>query len=486
MSEEILVNLTSREVRIAFLSHHSLHEVQIERAEHRGILGNIYKGKVSRILPGIQAAFVDIGIERSAFLHVTDTIGYHDALTISDVVKAGQEILVQVYKDPIGGKGARLTTQFTIPARYLVLTPNIPQVSLSQKITEESERTRLLSLLTPNENNGYIFRTAAEGITAEDIFEDKKNLDALWLSIQAKELSAKVGDCIHEEMPLFLRFLRDIKNDVVSIKVDNQEAVTKMQAFARQINSNLIERITFYNDPYPIFDLFNVEEEFQKTLDRKVNLKSGGYLIIDQTEAMTTIDVNTGSFLGKDNLEQTIFKTNIEAVFEIARHVRLRNLGGIIIIDFIDMREDQNKKELLLKLNEALAKDPVKTQISELSTLGLVQMTRKRVHESLEKVLCEPCVVCNQRGLIKSVPTVCYQILRDLQRTAQLFPWKGFVVLANEAVIHAFTDEESALLADLALQLKKPIELQVSLKLMQEQYNILPLDEVNNAYGGAV
>lgn len=485
MAEEMLVNITPREVRIAFLANNVLQDVQIERGEQHGLLGNIYKGKVSRLLPGIQAAFIDIGLERSAFLHVSDIQGYHAEMDIRDVLQAGRELLVQIYKDPIGGKGARLTTQFTIPSRYLVLTPGLPVITASQKITDEVERNRLISLIEPNQKNGYIFRTAAVGACQEEINSDKKYLDDLWINLVERSARAKLGESLHEEIPMVLRVLRDNASDAIErIRVDHEKTAEMMRDFAKHTVPHLVDRIEYYAEPYPIFDIFSVEDELQKALQRKVYLKSGGHLIIDQTEAMTTIDVNTGSYLGTDNLEQTIFKTNVEAVSVIARQVRLRNLGGIIIIDFIDMHDAHHKEHILQLLTETLAKDPVKTQISELSSLGLVQMTRKRVHESLEHILCQPCPTCQQRGSIKSVETVCYEICRDLKRSRQFFAWDGFLVLAAAQVVEAFLEDQSTLLAELEVQLEKPIRLKSEPSFMQEQYNILPLHDELKREGG--
>ncbi len=425
--------------------------------------------------PGIQAAFIDMGVERSAFLHVSDMLGYHQGMDIRDMLRAGQEILVQVYKDPIGGKGARLTTQFSIPSRYLVLTPGLPLISVSQKMTDEVERHRLIALIEPNDQQGYIFRTVAEGISEKEILADKKYLDTLWIELMERKSQAKFGDLLYEEIPMVLRILRDASGcHTKKIRVDHQKTAEIMRDFARKIVPSLVDCIEYYAETCPIFDIYSVEDALQLALQRKVYLKSGGHLIIDQREALTTIDVNTGSYLGHDNFSQTIFKTNLEAVLAIAREVRLRNLGGIIIIDFIDMTHTLHKEQILLALQEALLNDPVRTEISELSSLGLVQMTRKRVRESLEHILCEPCYVCQQRGMIKSVETVCYQIFRELKRVAHFFAWDSFLIKASPAVISALSDRESTLLAELEVQLGKSIQLKREPMLTQEQYQILP------------
>lgn len=487
MPQEILVNVTPREVRVALIQNAILHEIFIERSIHQGLLGNIYKGKVNRLLPGIQAAFVDIGLERSAFLHVSDMNNVtRNGAVIEDMTRAdirdfltcGQEVLVQIYKDPLGTKGARLTTQFTIPSRYLVFSPGVFQIAVSQRITDETERQRLMEMITPGPNGGYIYRTAAEGAKQSEIDTDKEFLNALWLDVAARCNKAKALDMIYQEIPIVLRVLRDqVGFGVARIRVDNQEAYQQMRAYAERYVPELVERIEFYDDGKPIFDIYGIEEEIQKALERKVNLKSGGHLVFDQTEAMTTIDVNTGSFLGSSDLEQTIFKTNLEAIEVIARQVRLRNLGGIIIIDFIDMTDPTHKEHLLQSLIATLAKDNVKTQVSELSSLGLVQMTRKRTHESLEHILCVSCPFCQSRGTIKSRQTVCYEIFRDIQRTAQYFAWDGFIVNAAADVIEVLTNEESELLASLEAKLGKPIKLKTENFYSRERYDILPLSK---------
>lgn len=487
MSEEILINVTPREVRVALLENGMLQEIHIERSLQQGLLGNIYKARVGRLLPGIQAAFVDIGLERSAFLHVSDVTGYEAlAATVDNVsnidirqlLQTGQEILVQVYKDPLGSKGARLTTQFTVPSRYLVFTPGNFQVSVSQKITDETERQRLLSMITASDSGGYIFRTAAERVSQDEINRDKEFLDALWMEVKTRIKETKSGEAIYEEIPIVLRVLRDLAGyDVERIRVDNEAIAIQMQEFARRYVSRLVDRVEYYAGERPIFDIYSVEDELQKALQRKVYLKSGGYLVFDQTEAMTTIDVNTGSYLGHNNLEQTIFKTNLEAVDAIARQVRLRNIGGIIIIDFIDMEDASHKAHLLQSLTNALAKDSARTEISEVSNLGLVQMTRKRTRESIEHILCVECHMCEGRGLIKSLPTIAYEIFRELKRASQFYQWPGFLVVASQAVVNCLLDEESTVLAELEAQLGKPIKLRIDSSYMQEQYDILPLSQ---------
>jgi ribonuclease G len=483
MAEEILINVTTREVRIAILDDGILQDIHIERNKQKGIIGNIYKGKVNRLLPGIQAAFVDIGLERAAFLHIKDIINDPLNKDIRDLLQPGQELLVQVYKDPLGSKGARLTTQFAIPARYLVFTPNTQQILVSQKITDESERQRLQKMISPEENGGYIFRTAAIDATQSNIDTDKQFLHDIWTEITARAKKANAGDEIFTEIPLVLRLLRDLdRHAVLKIRVDDLMVANKMRMFATQYIPELAERIEYYAEKRPIFDIFSVEEELQKALQRKINLKSGGHLIFDQTEAMTTIDVNTGSYLGKNsaqhNHEETIYKTNVEAIDVIARQVRLRNLGGIIIIDFIDMSDAANKVHLLELLNKALIKDTARIEISELSSLGLVQMTRKRTRESLEHVLCISCPLCHRRGSVKSLQTLCYDIIREVKQVAFNFPsWPGFVVLASENVVNYLLAEEILMLNEIEAQLGKPVQLRPKISFLQEHYEVLPLEK---------
>jgi ribonuclease G len=478
MAEEILINSTSREVRVALLENGALQEVHIERKLHRGLLGNIYKGKISRLLVGLQAAFVDIGLERGAFLHLRDVRTDKKTDDIRDILHVGQELLVQVYKNPLGSKGARLTTNFTIPSRYLVFTPFAPQLSVSQKITDEKERERLLEMVVMGNQGGYIFRTASFGAEKSDIDLDIQFLDSLWQDVLAKSKNVKVGALVYEEIPINLRVLRDLVGyEVEKIRVDDARVAKEMQDFATLYLPKLLDRIEYYAGDRPIFDIYSVEDEIQKALQRKVHLKSGGYLIFDQTEAMTTIDVNTGSYLGHGIIEETIFKTNLEALEVIARQVRLRNLGGIIIIDFIDMTDVVHKTHLLQLFMKALAKDNARIEISEISSLGLVQMTRKRTRESLEHVLCVTCPLCQKRGSIKSIETICYEIFREIQRIAENYAWTGFLVLAAELVIEALLEDEALMLAQLETTLGRPIKLQIENSYMQEQYDILPMSE---------
>ncbi|MFA7095243.1 MAG: ribonuclease G [Gammaproteobacteria bacterium] len=489
MSEEILMNVTPRETRVAVVENGVLQEVFIERARRCGLVGNIYKGRVSRVLPGMQAAFVDIGLDRAAFLHASDIATLHvdgrpvekrkTEPVITELVREGQEILVQVIKDPLGSKGARLTTYITIPSRYLVLMPDNDNIGVSQKIEDEAERQRLKDIVAAlvaevGGEYGYIVRTAAEGVTAEALHADMLFLDKLWASIRERANAVGVGNIVHEDLPLVLRTLRDfVGADVEKVRVDSRETYQKLLRFAQKFIPEMAPRIEYYPGGRPIFDLYGVEDEIQKALERKVQLKSGGYLIIDQTEAMTTIDVNTGAYVGHRNLEETIFKTNLEAAQAIARQLRLRNLGGIIIIDFIDMSKEEHKHQVLKALEKSLEKDHAKSTISQVSALGLVEMTRKRTRESLEHVLCAPCPTCGGRGSLKTPETVCYEIFREILREARQFEAQKLLVLASQEVVDLLLDEESTSLAELEEFIGKHIKFQVETQYTQEQYDVV-------------
>lgn len=480
MAEEILINVTTREMRVAFLENGILQDIHIERNLHQSIVSNIYKGKVNRLLPGIQAAFVDIGLERAAFLHAKDMASSADNADIRDLLHPGQDVLVQIYKDPLGTKGARLTTQFSIPSRYLVFTPTIQQVTVSQKITDENEKQRLVVMIPSEDRGGYIFRTAAIGATQPQIDNDRVFLQKMWKEIITRSKQAKIKEIIYTEAPLILRLLRDLDgHSVERIRVDNVTVMNQMCEFVKHYIPELKVFIEYFDSERPIFDMYNIEEQLQKSLQRKIHLKSGGHIIFDQTEAMTTIDVNTGSYLGKGfNNEETIYSTNLEAVDVIAHQIKLRNLGGIIIIDFIDMVNSQYKTHLIEGLNKAMATDSVRTEISELSSLGLVQMTRKRTRESLEHILCVSCPLCHRRGSIKSLKTVCYDIFRELKRVAYTFSfWHGFLIIAAENVINYMINEEVNLLKEVEADLKKPLAWRIEKSFSQEQYNILPLEK---------
>lgn len=481
MSKEILINVTPQETRVAILENGVLQELYIERSRNKGLVGNIYKGRVSRVLPGMEAAFVEVGMERAAFLHVSDMLHGKEngeRPNIMTLLREGQEILVQVVKDQLGSKGARVTAHITIPSRYLVFMPNSTNVGVSTRIENEEQRGRLREMLLMHGDllgeSGYIIRTAAESATHESLRQDIMYLKKSWESIceNAKQISA--GSIVHEDLPLYLRVLRDmIDDDLEKIRVDSRETSRRMTDFASRYVPEAAGVIEHYPGERPIFDLYGVEDEIQKSLERKVVLKSGGYLIIDQTESMTTIDVNTGAFVGSRNLEETIFKTNLEAAQAIARQLRLRNLGGIIIIDFIDMAEEDHRRQVLRALEKALERDHARTQVCEVSSLGLVEMTRKRTRESLEHVLCQTCPTCAGRGSIKTAETVCYEIFREILREARAFDAEQLLVLASQSVIDMLLDEESSNLAELQDFTGVPVKLQVESLYTQEQYDVV-------------
>ena len=495
MSEEILVNVTPRETRVAVIENGMLQELHIERGWRRGVVGNIYKGKVQRVMPGMQAAFVEVGLERAAFLHANDIVrsspdavvdGEEAALPtpppapIMDLLRDGQDIVVQVVKDPIGSKGARLTTQISIPSRYLVLLPQSKVIGVSARIEDEAERHRLKQAVTElaglHGGHGYIIRTNAEGQPVEALAEDIAYLSRVWNVVERRGRESPSCSVLYEDLSLPLRAVRDlIRKDVEKVKVDSKETHERLQAFVAKYMPVLAERIELYSGERPIFDLYGVEDEIGRALDKQVPLKSGGYLVIDQTEAMTTVDVNTGSFLGQRNLEETVFRTNLEAAQAVARQLRLRNLGGIIIIDFIDMDDPEHRRQVLRTLEKSLAKDHAKTTVYEFSPLGLVEMTRKRTVESLARQLSEPCPECSGRGSIKTTETVTYEIFREITRAVRQFEAARLLVIASPKVVARITDEESTAVADLEEFLGKSIRFQADDQYLQEQFDVVLL-----------
>lgn len=486
--EEILVNVTPREVRAALLENGVLQEVYVERASKRGLISNIYKGIVSRVLPGMQAAFIDIGLERTAFLHASDiarrnglvdTNGETEVPDIRELVRERQEVLVQVIKDPLGSKGARLTTFVTLPSRFLVFLPTGNGVGVSARIEDEAERNRLRetveSLLEgAGEEGGVIVRTAAEGMTRDALRADLEFLRKLWGVVQLECSQGKVKSLIHEDLPLPIRVLRDlVSSDVEKILVDSATDFEKMKAFARSFLPEIEPMLELYKRRRPIFDLHGTEDEIKKALERSITLKSGGYVIFDQTEAMTTIDVNTGGFVGHRNLEETIFRTNLEAAVTIARQLRLRNLGGIVIIDFIDMEEEEHRARVMQALEQSMTRDHAKHQITPVSPLGLVEMTRKRTRESLQHVLCEDCSGCDGRGFVMTAETVCFEIFREIIRQHRQFEFDKILVLAHQEVIELLLDDEAKGLAEIEEQTGKPIRLQPEALYLQDQFDVV-------------
>jgi ribonuclease G len=484
MPEEILINVTPQETRVAVIEHGVTHELHMERTSARGLVGNIYVGRVVRVLPGMQSAFVDVGGERAAFLHVADIWGSRNAgggtagTPIERLLSEGQNLVVQVVKDPLGTKGARLSTQISIAGRFLVYLPQESHIGISQRIEDEEERAhlreKLQQLLPPEEKGGFIIRTMAETASDPELKSDVEYLRKLWHGIRGRAQTAPALTVLYQDLNLSMRVLRDfVHEDTARILIDSRETFQAMQKFAHEFTSNVAERLEHYQGERPLFDLYGVEDEIEKALARRVDLKSGGYLIIDQTEALTTVDVNTGGFVGGRSFDDTIFKTNLEAAQVIARQLRMRNLGGIIIIDFIDMDSEEHRHAVLTEFRKALARDRTRMTVNGFTQLGLVEMTRKRTRESLAHVLCEPCPVCEGRGELKTAQTVCYQILRELLREARQFNAREFRILASQHVIDMFLDEESQSLAMLSDFIAKPVSLQVESAYNQEQFDIV-------------
>jgi ribonuclease G len=484
MSEEILINVTPPETRVAVIENGILQELIIERTRQRGLVGNIYKGEVCRVLPGMQAAFVDIGLPRAAFLHLSDLcskdLEKKGSENIEHYLYEGQHIVVQVVKDPIGSKGARLTTEISIPSRYQVYMPYANNSGVSHRIECEEERARLKACLDAFREEfkcgGFIARTAAECVDEPVLIADMTFLLKLWGSISAKIASAKAKQFIHKDLPLSIRTLRDLyKEGIDRVRVDSTETYHRLVEFAEVFVPEIVPVIEHYSGECPVFDIYNVENEIQKALERKVKLKSGGHLVFDQTEAMTTVDVNTGGYVSGRNLEETIFKTNLEAAQAIARQLRLRNLGGIIIIDFIDMQSEDHKRQVLQALERNLEKDHAKTKITEVSVLGLVEMTRKRTRESLEHILCEPCSACGGRGVLKTAETMCLEIFREIIREVRQYKVKQLLVLASNEVVEMLLDEEADMLAELEAFLGVQIKFRAEAEYNQEQYDVVLL-----------
>jgi ribonuclease G len=492
VSEEILVNITPMETRVAVVDNGATQDIHIERKINRGIVGNIYAGKVVRVLPGMQAAFVDIGAERTSFIHVSDIAALdangkelreRSSENITDFLYEGKKVVVQVTKDPLGTKGARLTTQLSVSSRYLVLMPQTDHIGVSQLIEDAGERERLQQILaeglaaedTPDAG-GFILRTAAEGVGREEIIADLRFLKRLWAAVSRRASNATGTELLYEDLPLHLRTVRDLaRASVTRIYVDSTEGYAAMAGFCREYVPEVEGILEAYRGERPLFDLHGVEEEIQRALQRKVELKSGGYLIIDQTEAMTTIDVNTGSFVGRRNQAETILKTNLEAVSALARQLRMRNLGGIIIIDFIDMADAEHRRQVHRTLEKTMQRDPARNQITSVSELGLVEMTRKRTRESLERILCEECPACDGRGVLKTAETVCYEIFREIMRDARAYENDTLMVLAAQPVVDRLLDEESSNLADLEEFIGKTISFRAEPSYSQEHFDIILL-----------
>ncbi|MDQ3059897.1 MAG: ribonuclease G [Pseudomonadota bacterium] len=498
MQQDILINWSPQETRVAVVEHGAVQELQVERTLERGLVGNVYLGKVVRVLPGMQSAFIDIGLDRAAFLHVADLMSSIASRHAEPEVQApgaaaapavtalqpiekqlfeGQALMVQVLKDPMGTKGARLTAQISIAGRLLVFLPQDNHIGVSQKIPprqREDLRQRVQALA--GDMGGFILRTNGEDATDAELAEDIAYLRKTWTRIKEASLRLPAASVLHQDLNLLQRVLRDmVVESTQTIRIDSREQFEKLKTFAAEFMPATLPKLQLYSGERPIFDLFNVDQEIAKALGRRVELKSGGYLIIDQTEALTTVDVNTGGFVGARNFDDTIFKTNLEAAQAIARQLRLRNLGGIVIVDFIDMVRENHRDAVLAEFKKQLARDRIKTAVNGFSALGLLEMTRKRTRESLAHQLCEPCSACMGKGIVKTARSVTYDILREILREARQFNPREFRVVASPKVIELFLDEESQHLASLSDFIGKPISLQAEAVMAQEQYDIVLL-----------
>jgi ribonuclease G len=485
LGQEILINVTPQETRVAILEQGIVQELHIERSSSLGIVGNIYRGTVVRVLPGMQSAFIEIGLQRAAFLHVADIMECHIEdgdikieKPIQEVLHEGQSIIVQVIKEPIGTKGARLTTEISIAGRFLVFLPYQNHIGVSQRIEIEEEReflrNRLLGLLPEQREGGYIIRTMSETATDEELLADIEYLHKVWQKIQVESKQASERSLIFYDLSLPKRILRDVVcAETSTIRVDSREMFERLKEFAELYVARALKPLFHYKGERALFDFYDIEKEIEKALARKVELKSGGYLIFDQTEALTTVDVNTGSFVSGKNLSDTIFKTNLEAAQCIARQLRLRNLGGIIIVDFIDMDEDSQRETVLDELRKAIAPDRARINVNGFTPLGLVELTRKRTRESLAHLLCEACDVCQGRGQLKTAQTISYEIMRELLRESKQFDAKEFKILASTEVINMLMDEESQSLANLSDFIQKPVSLQIETQYAREEFDII-------------
>jgi len=501
MGSEIIINSSDFETRVALLENHQVSEISVDRKKDRGITGNIYKGRVVRVLPGMQAAFVEIGQEKAAFLHASDIVldmgEYAEMITeedfnggdelpvmtnsgnaIEDLLKEGQEVLVQVTKEPIGTKGARVTAYITLPGRLLVLMPSTAKIGVSRRIQDPAERDRLRDVATGLKppGVGFIIRTAAEGAPEEEIRQDMDFLVRLWETIKKRRPRSRAPSLLYAELDLTFRILRDLYNtDIEAVHVDSKDEFKKLTDFTKRFTPDLRESLLLYEDEEPIFEHFGVELEINRALGKKVWLKSGGYIVIDQTEALTAIDVNTGRFVGRRNLEETIVKTNMEAVQEVVYQLRLRNIGGLIIIDFIDMEKYSNRKKVFATLEEALKGDRAKSTILQISELGLVEMTRKRTRDNLASIMTEPCPYCEGRGTIKSLRTIVYEIFRQARKESSSLEGRRVVIIVHPKVADLLYEEENEYLEALEKQLKKKIVVKTDYNMHQEQYQIMGL-----------
>lgn len=508
MEKELIINASLHETRVALLENGLLSELFIERGIDENIVGSIYKGKIQRVLPGMQAAFVEIGLEKAAFLYVDDVIQKDETeeffkkfspassgeaseennyssvperedknqLPIESILREGQDIVVQISKGPVGSKGPRVTTHISIPGRYLVLMPTINHIGISRRIGDAEERDRLRNLLESERVNGYgfILRTAAEGIEEDALIREMRFLEKLWKSIMEKSRIKSAPVCLHKDLSVTLRAVRDLlTHEVNKVVIDIKDGYRAVKNFLDKHMMDFPVKVELFQGKEPIFDAYNIEVDIQRALKKKVWLKSGGYLIIEHTEALVAIDVNTGRYVGKQNFEETILKTNLEAVREIAYQIRLRNLCGIIILDFIDMENPANQERVFKALKEALKKDKTKTYVIPMTELGLIQMTRKRERRSLNSTLCEPCPYCEGRGFMNSGKTICYNIIRDIKRKAVDVEGESFTIRCHPEIAELLHGEESKILELIEDIIEKPIVVYPVSGYHKEQFDII-------------
>lgn len=497
MSTEIIINAASEETRVAVLENKEVVELYIDRRRESGIAGNTYKGKVVKILPGIQSAFVDIGLEKAAFLYVSDAgadaeeyarmieeeglegrTEFKTQHSIEDILQEGQEIMVQVSKEPIGTKGARITSYLSLPGRYLVLMPTVEHIGISRRIKDGKERARLKEIVQSikKPGMGYIIRTASEEVDRESLTADAEFLELLWENIQRKKEGVSAPALLYSELDLTFRTVRDLFTSKVDrLVIDSRSEYERIREFVRLYLPGMLPRLELHEGEEPIFEAYDIEAEINRALDKKVWLKSGGYIVIDHAEALTVIDVNTGKYVGKRDPEETITQTNLEAVKEVAYQLRLRNIGGIIIIDFIDMEKEKNREKVFNAMQEAFAKDRARTNIIRMSELGLIEMSRKRTKENLMRTLCEPCNYCGGRGYTKSVTTISYELFRKIRKLSRITKDKKILVTVHPSVANFIFDEERQIIEELEKEYQKRIVIKGDPGIHVEEYDILTL-----------
>jgi ribonuclease G len=510
MTKEMIISSSAHETRVAILEDDQVAEIFIERERQRGVVGNLYKGRVSKVLPGMQSAFVDLGLERDGFLYVSDVADTFEELDkfdtdedenkgngrgsrrdqkaaepkIEELLKEGQEIIVQVAKEPLGTKGARLTSHATMPGRFLVFMPTVDHVGISRKIESREERSRLRAIVREfKEQTGFaggvIIRTAAAGRPKEDILSDLNYFYKIWTEIRQRSDASRAPAVVYQEQSLVAKLLRDLlTEDYTAIRIDNEPEYRKILELVERFMPALAARVKLYDKEFPIFEEYGVQAEIDKALRSKVWLKSGGSIVINQTEALVAIDVNTGRYVGKKTagrLEDTILKTNLEAVKEIVRQIRLRDLGGIIVLDFIDMEEKKNRQKVYQAVEQELRRDRAPSKALQVSDFGLVIITRKRVKQSLERVLTEPCPYCAGSSVIKSSSTVCYDILAEVKKISADLDGQSLVLRVNPDIARALREEERAVLKELKQTVGRDVTIRSDVQLHHEQFDLMAI-----------